>query len=103
MAAAAAATSLTNNYPYKSQCGPEDKWHYFKCQCTSFVAWRINERLGIKFHNQYKGTNWGNVNSWDEAARKTGVHVDNNPVPGCIAQSNAGSAGHVLPRSLVTL
>ena len=86
---------VTNDYPYKNSCGPVDKWKYFKCQCTSFVAWRINERLGIKFHNQYKGTNWGNANSWDEAARKTGVRVDNKPVPGCIAQSNAGSAGHV--------
>lgn len=86
---------VTNDYPYKNSCGPVDKWKYFKCQCTSFVAWRINERLGIKFHNQYNGTNWGNANSWDEAARKTGVRVDNKPVPGCIAQSNAGSAGHV--------
>ncbi|KAK1253605.1 hypothetical protein MKX07_001682 [Trichoderma sp. CBMAI-0711] len=86
---------MTNDYPYKNQCGPADKWAYFKCQCTSFVAWRINERLGIKFTNQYKGTNWGNANTWDEAARRTGVVVNNKPVPGCIAQSNAGRAGHV--------
>ncbi|GAB1317716.1 Peptidase C51 domain-containing protein [Madurella fahalii] len=86
---------MKNDYPYKGKCGPADKWNYFKCQCTSFVAWRINERLGVKFHNQYKGVNWGNANSWDEAARRTGVRVDNKPVPGCIAQSNAGRAGHV--------
>ena len=86
---------VTNDYPYKNSCGPADKWNYFKCQCTSFVAWRINERLGIHFTNQYKGTNWGNANTWDEAARRTGVRVDSTPVPGCIAQSNAGSAGHV--------
>lgn len=86
---------VTNDYPYKSSCGGVDKWKYFKCQCTSFVAWRINERLGVKFHNQYKGTNWGNANTWDEAAKRTGVKVNSTPVPGCIAQSNAGKAGHV--------
>ncbi|OAQ60240.1 CHAP domain-containing protein [Pochonia chlamydosporia 170] len=86
---------MKDDYPYKHQCGPVDKWKYFKCQCTSFVAWRINDRLGIKFTNQYKGTNWGNANTWDEAARRTKVRVDNKPVPGCIAQSNGGKAGHV--------
>jgi len=64
-------------------------------ECTSFVAWRINKRLGVKFHNQYKGVNWGNANSWDDAARRTGVKVNSTPVPGCIAQTNAGNWGHV--------
>ncbi|KAH7146983.1 CHAP domain-containing protein [Dactylonectria estremocensis] len=86
---------MVNDYPYKNSCGPEDKWNYFKCQCTSFVAWRINERLGVKFHNQYKGYNWGNANEWDDGARATGVHIDDKPVPGCVAQTNAGQKGHV--------
>jgi surface antigen len=51
--------------------------------------------LGIKFHNQYKGTNWGNANTWDDAAKRTGVKVNSTPKPGCIAQSNAGNYGHV--------
>ena len=84
-----------DDYPYKGSCGGVDPWNYYKCQCTSFVAWRVNKRLGLKFHNRYKGAHWGNANSWDEAARKTGVKVDKNPVPGCIAQSNAGKWGHV--------
>jgi len=86
---------VTNDYPYKGKCGGVDPWNYYKCQCTSFVAWRINKRLGLKFHNRYKGAAWGNANSWDDAARKTGVVVNNKPVPGCIAQSNAGTWGHV--------
>ncbi|KAH6622695.1 CHAP domain-containing protein [Chaetomium tenue] len=86
---------VTNDYPYKSSCGGVDPWNYYKCQCTSFVAWRINKRLGIKFHNQYKGTNWGNANTWDDAAKRTGVTVNSTPKPGAIAQSNAGSYGHV--------
>ncbi|KAL2260680.1 hypothetical protein VTK26DRAFT_5248 [Humicola hyalothermophila] len=84
-----------DDYPYKSSCGGVDPWNYFRCQCTSFVAWRINERHGKKFHNRYKGQAWGNANQWDEAARKSGVKVNNTPKPGCIAQTNAGRYGHV--------
>lgn len=68
---------------------------FFPTECTSFVAWRINKRLGVKFHNQYKGVNWGNANTWDDAARRTGVIVNSKPVPGCVAQTNAGTYGHV--------
>ncbi|KAI9503841.1 CHAP domain-containing protein [Coemansia spiralis] len=86
---------IKNDYPYPGQCDGVDPWNYFKCQCTSFVAWRINSRLGVKFHNHYKGPNWGNANTWDNAARSTGVPINSNPVPGCVAQTNSGSAGHV--------
>lgn len=86
---------VKNDYPYSGKCSGVDKWNYYKCQCTSFVAWRINERLGVKFHNQYKGTNWGNANTWDEAAKRTGVKINSTPVPGAIAQTNAGGYGHV--------
>ncbi|KAJ1786894.1 hypothetical protein LPJ59_005836, partial [Coemansia sp. RSA 2399] len=86
---------IEDDYPYPSQCGGVDPWDYFKCQCTSFVAWHINSRLGISFNNHYKGPNWGNANTWDEAARTTGVPINSKPVVGCVAQSNAGSAGHV--------
>ncbi|KAJ2908049.1 hypothetical protein GGI21_003274, partial [Coemansia aciculifera] len=75
---------IKDDYPYPGQCDGIDSWHYYKCQCTSFVAWRINSRLGVKFDNYYKGPNWGNGNTWDEAARKTGlrlmlVHMDMLP------------------------
>ncbi|KAJ1937852.1 hypothetical protein EC988_007760 [Linderina pennispora] len=87
------AGPMTNDYPYKSNCGPVDKWNYFKCQCTSFAAWRINSRLGINFHNRYKGKAWGNANQWDDAARASGVKVDGTPTPGSIAQTNQGGGG----------
>ncbi|KAJ1862173.1 hypothetical protein LPJ73_000829, partial [Coemansia sp. RSA 2703] len=86
---------LTDDYPYNNKCIGIDRWLYYRCQCTSFVAWRINSRLGLTYHNMYKGFNWGNANSWDNAAKKAGVHVDNNPVPGCIAQTDSGKYGHV--------
>ncbi|KAJ2487673.1 hypothetical protein IWW37_005159 [Coemansia sp. RSA 2050] len=86
---------IKDDYPYPGQCDGIDPWHYYKCQCTSFVAWRINSRLGVKFDNYYKGPNWGNANTWDEAARKTDVPINSTPKPGCVAQTNSGSAGHV--------
>ncbi|KAJ1950379.1 hypothetical protein EC988_004410 [Linderina pennispora] len=89
------SANMKDDYPYKSNCGPVDKWNYFKCQCTSFVAWRINSRLGINFHNRYKGKAWGNAKEWDEAARASGVTVNNTPEVGAVAQTNAGRFGHV--------
>ncbi|KAK3984619.1 hypothetical protein QBC44DRAFT_276887 [Cladorrhinum sp. PSN332] len=86
---------VKDDYPYKTSCGGTDPWRYFKCQCTSFVAWRINERLGVKFTNSYKGAAWGNADSWDEAAKKSGVTINNTPKPGAIAQTSGGRAGHV--------
>ncbi|KAI9481852.1 hypothetical protein LPJ78_002184 [Coemansia sp. RSA 989] len=86
---------ITDDYPYKNDCDGVDKWNYYKCQCTSFAAWRINERLGVKFHNYYKGPNWGDANTWDDAAKATSVPINSKPVPGCIAQTDAGKYGHV--------
>lgn len=88
------AGPVENDYPYSS-CGQVDKWSFYACQCTSFVAWRINDRLGIDFTNQYKGCNYGNANTWDECAKQTGVTINSTPKPGAVAQSNAGGYGHV--------
>jgi surface antigen len=88
-------SARADNYPYKGSCGGVDPWNFYKCQCTSFCAFRINNRYGINFHNQYKGAHWGNANSWDEAAKATGVTINGNPKAGAIAQSNAGNYGHV--------
>jgi len=85
----------TDDYKYKSSCSGVDPWKYYKCQCTSFVAQRLNERVGVKFHNMYKGVNWGNANTWDEAARRTNVKINGTPKPGAVAQTNAGRWGHV--------
>lgn len=86
---------FADNYPYKGGCGGVDPWNYYKCQCTSFVAFRVNRVLGINFHNRYKGAHWGNANLWDDAARSTGTTINSTPKARCIAQTNAGSFGHV--------
>ncbi|OAA77902.1 Cysteine, histidine-dependent amidohydrolase/peptidase [Akanthomyces lecanii RCEF 1005] len=93
-AAAAIPGPVTNDYPYSGSCSGVDPWAFYKCECTSFVAFRVNKRLGVKFTNQYKGAHWGDAKIWDEAARQTKVRIDSKPVPGCVAQTNAG-AGHV--------
>lgn len=86
----------SNNYPYKNKCTGVDPWLFYKCQCTSFVAFRVNKVLKKKFTNHYKDQAWGNANSWDEAARKSaGVTINKKPKKNCIAQSNKGSYGHV--------
>lgn len=63
-------------------------------QCTSFVAYRLN-KAGVKFTNHYKGEGWHNANTWNEAAKKAGVKVNKTPKVGSVAQTDAGSAGHV--------
>jgi surface antigen len=84
-----------NQYPYSGNCGGLDKWSFNACQCTSFVAWKLNVDGGINFNNRFKSQRWGNANNWDDAARGAGLTVDNNPAIGSIAQSDAGGYGHV--------
>ncbi|ORX74855.1 CHAP-domain-containing protein [Linderina pennispora] len=91
------AGPMADDYPYNGNCDIVDKWRYYSCQCVSFVAWRINSRLGIDFHNRYKGNAWGNANQWDDAARASGVTVNDTPAPGAVGQTDRGSTyGHVV-------
>jgi uncharacterized protein YraI len=62
---------IGNDYPYSGQTSGVDRW------------------------NMYKGQHWGNANSWDDAARRSGVTVASRPKVGDIAQSDAGGYGHV--------
>lgn len=84
-----------DDYPYKNNCDGVDPWNFYKCQCTSFVAWRITEKLDIKFTNWYKGEHFGNANLWDKAAKAAGVSINKTPKVNSVAQSNDGENGHV--------
>ena len=87
---------IGNNYPYSGQTSGVDRWNMYKGQCTSFAAWRIESVHKVRgFSNHYKGQHWGNANSWDDAARRSGVTVASRPKVGDIAQSDAGGYGHV--------
>jgi surface antigen len=85
-----------DDYPYKTSCNTAhdiDPWNFYKCECTSFVAWRINDVLGIKFTNQYKGKHWGNAELWDNAARASGVKINKTPKKGAVAQTDKSGSG----------
>lgn len=99
----AGATIGSNDYPYAgSTPDTVDAWNFYTRECTSFVAWRINNDLGIGFTNQYGNPpgNWGNAEHWDDAAVSVGIGVDGNPTANSVAVWNpgvqgVGSAGHV--------
>lgn len=85
----AEAVDCVDDYPQKyKNCNVEayvaDEWNYFARQCTSFVAWRLNSRNGVAFHNRYGGAKFGNADSWGNAARSIGITVDMNPAPGSV-------------------
>ncbi|MGC4806302.1 CHAP domain-containing protein [Micromonospora sp. DT233] len=85
-----------NDYPYKGQGSGIDPWNFYKGQCTSFAAWALRSRVGVKFHNQYKGqARWGNAKEWVGAAKRAGVPVRNKPKAGDIAVRLGGTYGHV--------
>ena len=62
-------SGMKDDYPYRGATSGVDPWHFYKGQCTSFVAWRLNNRNHIKFTNAYKGQGFHNANTWDNAAR----------------------------------
>lgn len=86
---------MVDDYPYRGATSGVDPWYFYKGQCTSFVAWRLNSRHHIPFTNHYRGHHFGNANTWDDAARAAGIRVNSTPHVGDVAQSNAGSYGHV--------
>ena len=71
-----------------------DPWRFYNRECTSFVAWRLNERNGVAVDNGYGGVLWGNARNWDDAACSLGITVDDCPSEGAVAFWQSG-AGHV--------
>ena len=97
-----------NDYPYAGQsygtyrpAYDADPWQFWYRECTSFVAWRLNQD-GVEFHNYYGGPHWGNADGWDDAARSLqssnpglGVRVDKTPRAGAVAQWNSMHVAYV--------
>ena len=65
---------------------------YYTCQCTSYAAYKAVEYWGPRI----RVTGWGNAYSWASAARALGYRVDRTPSPHSIAQTTAGTWGHVM-------
>ena len=96
-----------DDYPFKDSTPDDlsgDPWAFLYRECTSFVAWRMNQ-LGVKFTNGMAGPNgktgwFGNADTWAANANNIGFHVDNTPAVGAVAHfdpnhSGAGGSGHV--------
>lgn len=79
-----------------------DLWGFFNRQCTSYVAWKLNERLGrtsapwvftnasvVRNGVVYSGR-WGNAYEWDNRARAHGFEVNSIPNVGAIAHWDIG-------------
>lgn len=83
-----------NDYPYAGQCpstggpigGPtRDEWNYTKGQCTSFAAFRADQRLDVNL------SGLGNARDWNNNFNKSGTM----PLVGSIAVAEGGALGHV--------
>lgn len=72
-----------------------DEWGFYNRECVSFVAWCLNSRNQIYFHNTATNPWWGNANTWDNTARALGYRVDNTPARGSVAYWDEGYYGHV--------
>ena len=73
-----------------------DQWGFVLRNCTSFVAWRLQERNRMAgFANDFRGAHWGDATNWDDVARELGYRVDSVPAIGAVAQTDAGRVGHV--------
>ena len=69
-----------DDYPYKDKVYGRynnnldvDPWRYYYRECTSFVAWRLNNRNGVAFHNQYGGVHFSHAKTWGDAAKKSAL------------------------------
>jgi surface antigen len=87
--------AIKDDYPYRGATSGVDRWSFYKGQCTSFAAWRVNHNLGVAFNNHYKGVHWGNAQNWDNAARAAGIPVYKTARVGDIAVRSSGTWGHV--------
>lgn len=91
------ATVGTDDYPARLRSAAQDSladpWLFYNRECTSFVAWRLNNDAGVAFHNYYLGVHWGDASNWKAAAARVGVPVDSTAQRGAVAWWAAGSAG----------
>jgi surface antigen len=66
-----------------------DQWGYGYRNCTSYLAWKVSQNAYGMPHGI------GNANNWDDYFSSHGVTVNGTPAVGAIAQTDAGSFGHV--------
>lgn len=80
-------------YPEAPDCNADsalcirDDWYFFQGQCTSWVAYRVNQlnKPSPQFQNRYKGTKFGDASNWAAAAKSVGIRVDGTAALGAVA------------------
>jgi surface antigen len=72
-----------------------DKWDFYQGQCTSWVAYRLNELNDVAFNDSYDGQHWGDARTWASAARAAGIPVNGTPAPGSVAWYSSGHVAYV--------
>lgn len=106
--AGAQAAARDYGYPYPQapdcpeqqpdgHCAP-DRWQMVQGQCTSWVAFRLNELRGVAFDADYRGVRWGDAREWLTSANAARLRVDDLPVAGSVAWFGTrigASRGHV--------
>jgi surface antigen len=80
------------SYPYPNGTNPTggmgDTWGYGVRNCTSYVAYKINQQ----FSKNIAG--WGDAKNWNTSALAAGYTDDTTPQQGDIAQWTTGGGGH---------
>ena len=89
-----ASIQLRDDYPFRGgSWNDADPWAFYKRECTSFVAYRLNRVMS--FSNHMRGGHFGDAAHWDENARAIGFPVDRRPTVGSVMVRNSGTYGHV--------
>lgn len=89
-----ASITMRDDYPWPAASWDEvDPWAFYKRECVSFVAFRLNKVM--EFHNHMRGGRFSNADNWDENARRIGFPVDRTPRRGSVMVRNSGPFGHV--------
>ena len=96
------ANSLaTDTYIYRGVCPTPDggkrildKWNEWICECTSYVADKLNER-GVPFTARYRNVLWSGAINWINSATLAGVPYNTTPQRGDIAWFKYGHVAYV--------
>ena len=96
------ANSLAiNTYNYRGVCPTPDggkqildNWNEWICECTSYVADKLNER-GVPFTDHYKGVLWKSGGNWINAATLAGVPYNKTPRRGDVARIGLNHVAYV--------
>ena len=68
-----------------------DQWRFYQGQCTSWVAYRLNQLNGVAFDDFYGGKGaWGDASNWGARAGSLNIPVNGSPAPGAVAWWDGG-------------